>query len=176
MRKALLLIAVAGIQTACATVSRLPPPPAEPPVFDLLIIPGKRVGPVSLEMTQNQLFAAMGRPTLDETIVSYDKVWGYQYQIQRLDRGAFWVGLEVQVGRRSERVTWINVGRGNNGYRTKEGVRVGTSQREVVEFLGRPVKVEPRAAHSFLNYCYPGLRLDFLDNVVIGIGVSSLGC
>jgi len=167
MIRRLLSIALAGVLAACASSDpRLPPPSTTPPVFDHLIVPGTRVGPVSIGMTKDQLFAAMGLPV--DTIVSYTDVFVHLYQVTNIQ------GLRVAVGKSSSRVWYIEVG--NENYRTSQGLAVGMQERQVRELMGPPEKVVLKTAHSQDMYCYPGLRVYFGEGKVGLISVNPWGC
>lgn len=168
-----LLIAFAGLVAGCASSPSLPPPPAEPPVFDRLIVPGKRVGPISLGMTRDQVIAALGLPV--ETFLYGGGTTGLAYQrINNADR-SFSTGLEVIVGNQSSRVENITVGTGAQ-YATTQGLAVGMQESKVRELMGAPDKIALRTKHTYDTYCYPGLRVYFIQGAVILLSVRSPDC
>jgi len=174
MIRRFLSIAFAAVLTACASDPPLPPSSSEPPVFDHSILAGQRVGPVSLGMTKDQLFAAMGLPV--DTIVSYTDVYVHQYQRHFNSDGSFYDGLEVAVSKSSSRVIYIEVGKYNDGYTTSQGLAVGATESRVRELLGPAEKVVLKTEHSFDMYCYKGLRLKFLEGVAFQIQVNPWDC
>lgn len=174
MIRRFLSIAFAGVLAACAIDPPQPPPPTEPPVFDHLIVPGKRVGPVSLGMKRDQVLASLGLPV--DTYVYPGGSVGLLYERHTNADGSYHDGLEIQVSGRSSQVEYIQIASFNSGYATAEGLAVGMQERKVRELMGPPEKVVLKTAHTFDTFCYQGLRVYFSEGEVVRIAVNPWGC
>ena len=118
------------------------PPPA--PIFDTLIVPGQRIGPIAVGMPGTQLLAALGSP-----VESMHLPWS-ETQVR------FSNGLLATVRDSDNRVPYAVVN--DARYATKEGTRVGLTEFEVRTRQGLPRSVsggEPRVL------CYHGLMVWF---------------
>jgi len=121
-------------------------PKPSAPIFDKLIVPGTRIGPVALDMNERELFSALGDPqksTIDErgpTVYYYSDfhVW-------------------VDRGRVSQIVTT------DTEFTTPDQINVGASDLSVRAKLGPPDRVDRDSASSrFVSYCYkPGIYFEF---------------
>jgi hypothetical protein len=93
-------------------------------VNDNLIVPGERVGPVFLGMTEGSLYQKMGNPNHSDM----------------MDRGATkyyqWRDIRVEVKESDHKVFNIEVT--GSSYRTAEGISTGSSDLEVKSKLGQP--------------------------------------
>jgi hypothetical protein len=157
--------------TACRAGPALPPPPTTPPVQDHLVVPGKRVGAISIGMTQDQLFAALGLPV---DSYQYPSSVGHAYERHKNDDQSFYDGLVVSVRNGSSQVQSVKVGKFNSGYATAEGLTVGTTERKVRELMGPPTQVRLKTEHTYDTYCYPGLVVAFHEGEVIFVSIP--GC
>lgn len=166
-----ILITLGAIAACRVQGPPLPPPPTTPPVQDHLVVPGKRVGPISIGMTQDQLFAAMGLPA---DSYQYPNSVGHVYERHNNDDQSFYNGLEVSVRKSASQVQSVQIGKFNSGYATAEGVTVGTAERKVRELLGPPLQVRLKTAHTHDTYCYPGLVVAFREGEVINLSIP--GC
>lgn len=121
-RTALLTAMVA--LAACASSPPLPPPPSTEPTFnDYLIVPGVRIGSVSIGMTGKQLLDVMGSP---ESALNYTDGAAYHYP------GNFGVVLE-NATQQVVRVTATE-----SSYETKDGLKTGQTELEMRTMLGNP--------------------------------------
>jgi hypothetical protein len=117
---ALALVAAfaAGCQQGAAPGS--PPEPAPTPRFDHVILPGQRVGPVSLGMTDDALIAVEGKA---------------ERRVDRTDEVEYrYADFNVVVDTDTHRVTRILVTSGQ--YALEVGVSVGMKDGEVVSLMG----------------------------------------
>ena len=134
------------------------------PVFDNLIVPGQRIGPVSLGMPAKGLVQAAGSPK----------------ETRRLPNrtvSEFADGL-VAVTRDSD-LRVISIGTRDPWYATADGIRAGSSELEVRTHLGAtPQVVEDRRNPRIRTYCYPGLEVDFWpqERGVAAVRVTTLAC
>lgn len=135
---------LAGVLGACAgggaRQDPLPAPPLQP-VFDSLIVPGQRVGPVSLGMSGAQLLQAVGSPTRSNHIGDVTAV-------------SFSNGISANVRDSDNRVTTASTS--DERYSTPGGVHSGISEFEVRTRLGSPAGVlDDATTDRYL--CYPGM-------------------
>jgi hypothetical protein len=128
---------------------------------DNIIVPGDRVGPVFLGMTDVDLYKRMGDPT--NTFQSKDGSTSYQYG-----------GLMVYVFP-DHKVRFVYI---NEGYYTKEGVAVGTSNLALLAKLGKPswnVLFNP-TIDQFKNCYDDGLIVTTRNGNVDGFAIVHPGC
>lgn len=152
------LIAVLG---GCATVK--PPEPAavtkaepqalpEERIRDRFIIPGDRVGPVSLRMPLRQLITAMGEPVSSTAsrIPGGRPALLYRYaDPEATTEGAIF----VLVREHDQTVYSIRIDR-IESYQTREGVRFGSSEALVRASFGKPQSVQRMGENAQRTYCY----------------------
>jgi hypothetical protein len=123
--------------TACGGAQRRPlPEPVIPAIHDQTIVPGSRVGPISLGMTEAQLLDAVGAPTT--SFVGDD---GKQHRYETLGLNAYVHGGRVDM-----------VGVFGTSYATTDGIRVGSSELEVTARLGEPSWKRDNDVTD--SYCY----------------------
>ncbi|HSN18352.1 MAG TPA: hypothetical protein VLV87_09075 [Gammaproteobacteria bacterium] len=109
---------------ACASSPPLPAPPATEPTFnDYVIVPGVRIGSVSIGMTGKQLLDVMGSP---QSALNYSDGAAYHYP------GNFGVVL-VNATQQVVRVT-----ASESSYQTQEGLKTGQTDLEMRTILGNP--------------------------------------
>jgi hypothetical protein len=137
------LFVVSGILTSgCETASHSTP--AALGVDDNVIVPGQRLGLVTLGMTPDALLQALGPPDSSRGPSAN--------RIQHRYNGR---GLFVYVNVKSNRVD--GVGTSDGRYRTARSVRVGASELELVSAQGAP-KWRWHNAHGgddgYVVYCY----------------------
>lgn len=141
----------------------VPPPPATP-IRDNLIIPGQRIGPISLGMTAAQLLHAVGEP---------DRVANYTAGADHRMMQTLWFGsVEVHMPTLNpQRVTSIRTTDGRNA--TAQGLRVGSSTLSFSGALGPPGMI--RAQN---DWCYvSGLEAVFDNNgKATAVIVQTPGC
>jgi hypothetical protein len=159
----MLAVVTAFALSACAggssdLLAGVPPVEAKP-IRDNVIVPGHRVGPVSLGMDMSALYAEMGSPV---NTVTGDLANIYKYP-----------GLEIWVAHRENKVTSIIIT--GAGYSTAQGVRVGAPELEVRAKYGRPAKFHSDGATS--SSCYvQGLGFWFSNGSTVSIDVLAPGC
>lgn len=138
-RIALLIIALT--LSGCASTPPLPKPPAQPHYNDYLVVPGKRVGSVSIGMTSKQLLDAMGSP-----ISTYHYTDGANYTYS----GNF----NVVVDADTQQVWRVSVG--NGSYRTENGLAPGQTDLEMHAILGNPSSTTNVGNDDYPEYlnCY----------------------
>jgi hypothetical protein len=136
---------------ACASAPPpLPPPPTTAPVFDHLIVPGKRIGPVSIGMSAKQLLDALGAPKST-------------YRFTDASSNEFSNGIEAVVDDATLQVWRVQVqlaSPGASAYATAEGVGMGLTDLEIRARLGNPDSVETINELNSRRYCYPGLAIE----------------
>jgi hypothetical protein len=107
---------------------------------DHLIVPGERIGPISIGMSTKQLFAVMGDPNATNGGHSY--TWGSK------ESGELSASTDLNGV-----VTWITTT--HPAFATSDAVQVGSSSLMVMATLGRP-------GTSFKPYCaYDGSHCEF---------------
>ena len=164
LRAHVFLVAIA--LAACASnstedLSKVPPPPAVP-IRDYSIVPGQRIGPISLGMTEADLYRAMGEPTKS---YSYSSSTAYQF-------GPNTPSVTATVYHSTRKIHVI--GTNSRSYSTPEGISVGSSE------------LAARAAYPRANwksdeigswFCDPrGMKINVVQGVVGVITVWSPGC
>ncbi|HWH47316.1 MAG TPA: hypothetical protein VN664_05895 [Burkholderiales bacterium] len=152
--------------TACAS-KRAPEPPApakaEAPatenlLHDKTVIPGFRVGPVSLDMSLRQMIEVFGEPVsgADSRLPGGRPALLYRYPDPGAEDGA----ILVLVREHDQTVYSIQVER-IEGFQTREGVRFGSSEALVRASFGKPQSVGETTAPApdsgmalMRTYCY----------------------
>ena len=132
---------------------------------DNLIVPGDRVGPVFLGMTDTDLYKKMGEPNRSIT---------FQEGATAGDTAYFYGSLSVFVYT-DHRVRYVEIG---SGYHTREGAAVGTSKLALRAELGDPAwSVLFRPGIGQWKDCYTdGLVITLTNDAVDGLTVTSPGC
>ena len=117
---------------------------------DNLIVPGVRIGPVSLGMSDADAYKLLGDPirTMTEGV---DMGRAIQYDFPK---------LSIVVSRSTHRITQVTTL--DTGYATADGIRVGSSGLAVSTKLGIP----PGPCQGGCNYNYPS---------GISLGINSEG-
>jgi hypothetical protein len=141
----------------------VPPVPATP-IYDDLIVPGYRIGPVALGLTEAQLLSIKGAPSK-----SYegDTTWYvYQSDMNVYVRNIGGVRRIVRVNAEDPR------------YVTKEGLRYGSSLLELKAKMGPPTSFSaPDAESGYYRYCYSdGIQFQTFQSIVKLITVWSPAC
>lgn len=140
---------------ACASL----PTPPEQPIHDTLIVPGKRIGPVSLGMTASQLFQTMGSP-----------ISSFQYDDGRSDNT--FSGEIIATVHNNNKVCKVRTY--SSRYATEKGLKVGSSALEVRAVMGSPRIVND--VETCFWYKYSGIDFNFYnrpqDNKVTFIDVE----
>ena len=153
-----------GAMLAAACAGQSGPGGTPTPVFDHAILPGKRVGPVSLGMTAADLTHVAGRPI---AVVSGDGEFTYEYD-----------GYRAVIVERTQRVSSIIVTSGK--YALLSGLSVGDADGAMNEQLGAPCEPDPLARRevSRLRYQFRGLNVmvDTQGVVTAFEVVSPKGC
>ena len=158
MQRLRILAASTLVLGACASVPP-PPPPTAPPVFDHLVVPATRIGPVSLGMTSKQLLEAVGSP-----------VEGYRFA--DASQSKFSNGLSAVVDDKTQQVWRAQTQ--DPSYATAEGVRIGMRDVEIRSRLGNPESVDNIDSDASV-YCYDGLAVTFFAGKVMALSVYTPG-
>jgi len=122
-------------------------------VNDNLIVPGERIGPVFLGMTDAQLYKKFGNPS--ESRQAGTGFTAYFYST-----------FMVYVGVSTHKVASITSPTGNStysGYATREGVKVGSSGLEVQAKLPGSSLTLDSPAVGYSKYNYPSGMVLSLD-------------
>lgn len=128
---------------------------------DHLIVPGERIGPIFIGMTETQLYQRLGDPS--ETVRGNDGTW-IEYDYNNL-------GLSIYADPATHKVYTIGTQGDNSPYSTREGIRVGSSELQV-QIL--PWKLLwKRVAHGRWKFQYPGIQIETQNGNVIFIAVQS---
>jgi len=106
---------------------------------DHLIIPGERVGPISLGMSTQDLYKALGEPT--QSVTGNDGTWA-SYS---------WQDLTVQTDLPSGKVSHISVS--GPSYSIDNNLRVGASELALRANLPNPQSTTAQTPESKL-FCY----------------------
>lgn len=168
-RQALLAAAILTLLGGCAAkpsqpeIPPPPPPPAPAPAAiedlsrDRTIVPGERVGPVFLDASLRELVQAFGEPV--ESTVSRLPGGRPALVYRYADPDAAPEGsLQVLVREHDQSVYSIRI-EGIDGFQTREGVRVGSSEALVRASYGKPQStstVTPVSGGTAVSriYCY----------------------
>ena len=163
--------------TACASTKKAPEPPPPkietPAVENLLhdktVMPGLRVGPVFLDMPLRKLIEVFGEPVsgADSRMPGGRPALRYRYP----DPGAADGSILILVREHDQTVYSIQVERIET-FRTREGVRFGSSEALVRASFGKPqslgettVTGRDGATAVMRTYCYlNGLAVRFDTN------------
>lgn len=162
LRLVLCILFPLAMATGCAT--RKPPPePAAAPkaesqalpeerIRDRFIIPGERVGPISLHMPLRQLITAMGEPVSSTAsrIPGGRPALLYRYADPEASVDG---GILVTVREYDETVYSVRID-GVESYQTREGVRFGSSEALVRASFGKPQSVRRAEPDAPGMYCY----------------------
>ena len=115
-----------GIFTALLAVAfTICMPPSATALGDNLLVPGGRIGTVTIGMSEQRLYKLLGAPK--STFVQPDGSISYQFETS--SQQLYVITYQGRVYR---------VGTKDKSFRTKEGVRVGASVLEVRARLGQP--------------------------------------
>ncbi len=158
----LLLAALAVGLAGCGSAGDVLPDPPAAPIHDHLIVPGVRVGPVSLGMTAPDLYRTMGEPLKTEAMFD-GNVTEFSYP-----------GFAARVSNRLQRVNYIYVT--SPEYATQSGVKVGFSDLAVRASQGNPTTYHSVNAQNS-SMCYAdGMALILRNGIVEGLAVWTPGC
>ena len=148
----------AALLAGCGGGEVVLPTPTAAPSFDRVIVPGQRMGPVSLGMSGAQLLQALGSPVESHSSFS-DGTWN-----------RFSNGLSAFVRHSDTRVSMIVTG--EDGYATAQGAGIGSSELEIRTRLGTPVTAVNRDAGRVV--CYRGMHflLNFQTGRAYSVGVD----
>lgn len=122
-------------------------------IDDNLIVPGERIGPVFLGMTDADLYKKFGNP-------SESKLTGTGFSAY------FYDTFMVYVGVSTHKVASITSPAGNNrhsGYATREGIKVGSSGLEVQAKLPPTTLTVDSPVAGYSRYNYRGGMVLSLD-------------
>jgi hypothetical protein len=139
---------------------------------DNLIVPGERIGPVFIGMTETQLYQKLGNPST--TTRGDDGTW-VRYEYDSLVLG-------LQVNPSTHKVNYVDnyFFGGNRGnvenfpYSTREGITVGSSELQIQTL---PWKLYSKQQGKYAPQCwtfqYTGIRISTCNGKVTSIGVHS---
>jgi hypothetical protein len=159
-----LFLCIAALLAALGGCATKPPPEPdampkaasqalpEERIRDRFILPGERVGPVSLRMPLRQLISAMGEPVSSTAtrIPAGRPALLYRYA----DPDASVDGaILVMVREHDQTVYSVQVDR-SESYQTRECVRFGSSEALVRASFGKPQSVRGADANAPRTYCY----------------------
>lgn len=143
LRRVAFVIVAMGLMSCAPMEPERATAPADPPVFDNLIVPGKRIGPLSPGMSAADLFRVLGPP--DSSIRYFNShIWGKR-----------WVVLDTSTNR-AERVSTSDPRDA-----TREGLRVGSTELEMTAKLGAPTGEKYDKPVEAMNYCYSGIEFNY---------------
>jgi hypothetical protein len=165
--------------SSCSTDVREPLAPTSKPVFDRLIVPGQRIGPVSYYMHVSELLNTLG--DTDDTYSYHCKdtpndVCSVRYKWPN--------GLEAEVSYRDDthyyrvpRERVHSVSTHDPRYATADGVGVGVSELVVKAKLGKPVWEKRGDSGHDSHMCYePGLFIWIWESKVNFVEVWPSKC
>ena len=135
------------------TIAVAGPVMAAPAATDNLIVPGQRVGPIALGMTQAQLAAAMGSPG---EVLHQGSATTYS-----------WGQVAAEIGDNSPGVDLITVN--DPRYETPGHIRVGLASLAAAAVLGQPNK--KASTQGLDTFDYDGLTVLVRNNLVAQIRV-----
>jgi hypothetical protein len=141
------------LRTLFMTIAVAGPVMAAPAATDNLIVPGQRVGPIALGMTQAQLAAAMGSPG---EVLHQGSATTYS-----------WGQVAAEIGDNSPGVDLITVN--DPRYDTPGHVHVGLAAPAVAAVLGQPDK--KTSTQGLDTFDYDGLTVLVRNNFVMQIRV-----
>jgi hypothetical protein len=175
-----LLFALLGAASCDAPGPQRAAEPAAAPIFDQLIVPGKRIGPISVGMSTSDVLKALGEPT--RASITSCKGPGDPEGVysQHCATKYGWAnGLQAEIPLISRR-HWIKervyeVTTKDPRYATSGGVKVGSSELSVRAIYGPPTLI---GAHfERITWCYlPGMILSFVGGKVVEIDVGPYPC
>jgi outer membrane protein assembly factor BamE (lipoprotein component of BamABCDE complex) len=140
-------------------------------VNDALVVPGERIGPVFVGMTETQLYQKLGEPSA--SVRGNNGIW-VQYFYTRL-------GLGVQVNPKTHKVNVVD----SNGvppesqaierfpYETKEGISLNTSELRLATMPWKLVWKRHDFAACW-TFQYDGIRINTCDGIVTAVTVHAL--
>jgi hypothetical protein len=158
-RRALGVLLCLAVAACAGTASRTAANEVENAERDELIVPGSRVGPVSIGMSEGALRQLMGNP-LDVYETEENRMFEYKQ-------------LSVVVPKKTRIVELLIVPDAH--YATLQGAAVGDSEARIQELYGNPARETGRG--MYVTRCYSnGLVFNFHNEVVDNIVVRTPGC
>jgi hypothetical protein len=159
--------------TACASTARDPGVSLTPEhaasmmaINDNLIVPGERIGPIFIGMTEAELYKKMGDPS--RTVRGDDGTWlRYRYDSTH---------LSVQVNPSTHKVNVIdNYQIDYFPYATREGVAIGWSELhlQTLPWTLAWKKHHPDPQQPCWTFQYTGIRIGSCDGKIVSITVHS---
>jgi hypothetical protein len=152
---------------------------------DKLIVPGRSIGPWTLDMTVADLLKAIGPmqavgPPPDQPQFSTGENPGglndgQDLWAHRWDQVMFRITTKQKD---DQRITTMNAYREEGGYKTKEGVGVRSKQEEVEAAFGKPdhvTKANPNQEHWIYDRAGIGFRIRPISGLVENIIVFRPG-
>jgi len=135
---ALFAFALAGCGGGQIKIEPLPVPAQ--PIFDQVVVPGQRIGPVALGMQGSDLVRWLGPPVRSH------------HAFDDGTMNTFANGINAFVKDKDNRVSMISTDA--PGYATSGGAGVGSSEIEIRSRMGAPTKT---SSEAFRALCYPGM-------------------
>jgi len=138
---------LAGCGTGGGEVARTPPPDCVPQ-RDNLIVPGCRIGPITIGLDPAEVFGALGSPQKSNVGTGPTSISTYVYQ-----------DVSVNVRTATNRVSEVFTS--SPRYSTAEGVRVGMSELELRAKLSAPSRARQFNPVNLTYYYTRGLEVVF---------------
>ena len=108
---------------------------------DHVVVPGQRVGPVSIGMGPAELLQALGAP--EESRTFQDGGSSYDYNGRHLQ-------VIANGGKVSTIATW------DAGDHLANGLKIGSAELELQAMMGSPAWKKARGGGDFIEYCFGG--------------------
>lgn len=153
------LAVAAVVLGGCAS---MPEPPAKP-IYDSAVVPGVRIGPAALGMTEANMLQWLGEPSKTNSYGNRDNQYIYA------DRG-LWIGFE---GGRAE-----GIAASQSRYATSDGISVGASELKLRTTWGQP-KSRMQRGDYHVQYCFSnGIRasVELQSRRVTELSIWVKGC
>ena len=168
--KPIALVALACLLalTACLSATRptVPLPTPGAPVFDTLIVPGVRIGPIALGATAGDLLAALGRPDHQLDTLNFWQLGG----------GNLASGIQAYLPNDLLQAAYVVTQ--DPRYATAAGVRVGSAELEMRAHYGQPrTTITKQSGIKIVHqYCYStGITFIVGDGTVWVINIDPPG-
>jgi len=132
---------------------------------DHLIVPGERIGPIFIGMTETQLYQKLGNPS--NTVRGSNGAW-ILYEYKNL-------GLSTIVNPYTHKVNTVQITQSDSPYSTREGITGGSSELQVQTLPWKLLwkrEAEPHALGVW-TFAYTGIQITTQNGNVINIKVLS---
>lgn len=140
-------------------------PAVDPPTNPTLIVAGDQLGPIRIGMSEPQVVRILGQPTeiSDSGLVIWNLHWSEH---------SVWVVLldKQRRGRTGSNGAVFSITTRSSAFRTKEGIRIGSSVEDVIRTLGKPPDSEQAGDEGYLAWW--GLKFGYRGSRVVDITVT----